>query len=95
VTDARSRLLQALTPRELEAPHTIEALLEQARDVVEGVRWIRDGAVPAGARPYLAAAEKQLMLAVSSLAIAMLCESESEERPRAASPHSETAPRDG
>lgn len=75
----RARLLQVLNPAAPEpvpGPPPVEMLLEQARALVEGVRAVRVGDVAPGALPYLVAAEKQLMVAVSSLSIATIVEPE-------------------
>jgi hypothetical protein len=91
MSSARSRLLRLPELAQAPAPD-LDALLDQARMLAEGIRRARD-VEPGGRRTYLDMAERQLTLAVSSLAIAMLVEPD--EYPRAVSPHSEKARRDG
>lgn len=86
MTDARARLLQASAA--LPTPPQIAELIEQARDLVDAVQRLQapDAGLPSAARPYLVAAEKQLLLAGASLMIATLAERDAQP-PGPVGPH--------
>jgi hypothetical protein len=86
----RARLLgEARIPA---VPRGLEAMADAARELTDSVRAAAERA-PIGARPYLEAAEKHLVLAVSSILIAGLAEPD--EQPGETARFPATSPRDG
>lgn len=71
------RLLQAEAPAVGPPAPPLREVIACVREADEGVRRVLEAA-PAGARPYLVAAERYLLLAVSSLSIAQLAEGDPE-----------------
>jgi hypothetical protein len=78
--EALARLLRAPTAQCME---DVEALADDALALSDRVRQALASPRPAGVETYLRDAEKQLLLAVSSLAIAMLVEVEPPQTPGA------------